>query len=83
MITDGKKQHYIALKIERTDDGCYHLIESLSKLSRGTASNHDGDFYLLNCLHSFRIDNTLKKHQQLCDNNDYCRVEMPTQLIIL
>ena len=22
----------------------------------------------------------LKKHERLCDNNDYCRVEMPTKL---
>ena len=33
----------------------------------------------MNCLHSFRTDNALKKHERLCDNNDYCNVEMPTQ----
>ena len=42
-------------------------------------SNHCGDSYCLNCLHSFRTDNALKKHEKLCDNNDYCNVEMPTQ----
>ena len=33
----------------------------------------------MNCLHSFRTDNALKKHERLCDNNDYCSAEMPEQ----
>ena len=79
MITNGKKWHYIALKSERTDDGFNRPIKSLSRLFRGITSNHDGDFYCLNCLHSFRADNALKRHERLCDNNDYCNVEMPTR----
>ena len=51
----------------------------MSKLLTGITWNHDGDFYSLNCLHSLRTDNALKKHETLCDNNDYCRVEMPTK----
>ena len=31
----------------------------------------------MNCLHSFRTDNALKRHERLCANNDYCNVEMP------
>ena len=76
MITNGKKWHYNALKSERTDDGFNRPIKSLS---RGITSNHCGDFYYLNCLHSFKTDNALKRHERLCDNNDYCNVEMPTQ----
>ena len=34
----------------------------------------------MNCLRSFRSDNALKKHERLCENNDYCSVEMPTKL---
>ena len=33
----------------------------------------------MNCLHSFRTNNALKKHERLCENNDYCYVEMPTE----
>ena len=33
----------------------------------------------MNCLHSFRTDNALKRHERLCDNNDYCNVEMSAQ----
>ena len=51
----------------------------MSKLLTGITWNHDGDFYSLNCLHSLRTDNALKKHETFCDNNDYCRVEMPAK----
>ena len=80
MITNGEKWHYIALKSERTDDGFNRPIKSLSRLFRGITSNHDGDFYCLNCLHSFRTDNALQKHERLCENNDCCCVEMPTKV---
>ena len=80
MISDGKKWHYTALKSEITEDGFNRPIKSLSRLFRGITSNHDGDFYCLNCLHPFRTDNALKKHERLCENNDYCSVEMPTKL---
>ena len=34
--------------------GCHYLaIKSLSALIRGITSKHVGDFYCLNCLHSF------------------------------
>ena len=49
MITgDDKKWHYLAVK-------------SLSKLLRGITSNHNGDYYCLNCFHSYRTEKkTLK-----------------------
>ena len=46
-------------------------------------SNNHGDFYCLNCLHSFRTDNALKRHERICKNNDYCKVETHTNLIKL
>ena len=79
MITNGEKWHYIALKSVRTDDGFNRPIRSLSRLFRGITANNNGDFYCLGCLHSFRTDNALKKHERLCGNNDYCHVEMPTE----
>ena len=53
MITNGENLHYIALKSERTDDGFNFPIKSLSRLFRRITLNHSGDFYCLNCLHSF------------------------------
>ena len=78
MITNGEKWHYIALKSRRTDDGFNCPIRNLSRLLRGITSNHNGDFYCLNCLHSFRTDNVLKRHEKWRDNNNYCNAEMPT-----
>ena len=80
MITDGEKWHYTALKSKPTEDGFNRPIKILSRLFNGITSNHNGDFYCFNCLHSFRRNNALKKHERLCENNDYCSVEMPTKL---
>ena len=65
-----------------TDDGkrCNYLtVRSLSTLLRGTSSSNNGDFYCLNCFHSYRTHNKLKKHERVCNNHDYCRVDMPKE----
>ena len=59
MITDGTKWHYLAVK-------------SLSALLRGTTSNYNGDFYCLNCFHSYGTKKELEKHENLCNDHDYC-----------
>ena len=59
-------------------DGFNQPIRSFSGLFRGITSS-SRDFYCLGCLHSFRTDNALKKHERLCDNHDYCHVEMATK----
>ena len=66
MITDGEKWHYLAVK-------------RLSALLRGITSKHDGDFYCLNCFQSYTTKNKLKKHKKVCENHDYCYVEMPEE----
>ena len=50
--------------------------KKLSALLRRITRKHEGDFYCLNCLHSYRKKNKLKKHQSVCKNHDYCYVEM-------
>ena len=55
MITNGEQWHYTALKGVRTDDGINRPTRRLSRLFRGITANHHGDFYCLNCLHSFRM----------------------------
>ena len=64
MITDGKKQYYLALT-------------NLSVLFAKKSSNHDGDFYCLNCFNSYTTKNKLKEHEEICNNHDSCRIEMP------
>ena len=66
MITDNEKWHYLAVK-------------NISGLLRGITSNHDGDFYCLNCFHSYTTEKKLKKHQRICRNHDFCYVKMPDE----
>ena len=47
MITSGKKWHYLPVK-------------RLPALLRGITSNHNGDFYCLNCFHSYNTKKTWK-----------------------
>ena len=54
MITNGKKCHYLAVK-------------KLSALLREIASNHKGDFYCLNCFHSYSAKDKLKKYKNVCE----------------
>ena len=51
----------------------------MSSFLKGTKSNDDGDFYCLNCFRSIRTENKLKKHEKVCNDHDYCYVEMPDE----
>ena len=55
-------------------------MKKLSALLRGITSNHNGDFYCINCLHAFRTKNKLKKYKTVCENHDYCHIEMPKEI---
>ena len=66
MISDGQKWHYL-------------VVKNLSGLLRGITSTHKEDFYCLNCFHSYRTENKLEAHKKICENHDYCYVEMPTK----
>ena len=66
MITDGQKWHYLTVK-------------NLSGLLRGITSNYAGDLYGLNCIFAYSTKNKFEVHKKICENHDYCRVEMPTK----
>ena len=66
MISNGEKWHYLTVK-------------NLSGLLRGITSNHNADFYCLNCFCAYSTKNKLEKHKKICENHDYCHVEMPTK----
>ena len=63
MITDGTKWHYLAVK-------------NFSALFRRITSNHNGDFYCLDCFYSYSTKEKLKKHEKVSNNYDYCYVAM-------
>ena len=64
MIGDGQKWHYL-------------VVKNLSGLLMGITSNHKEDFYCLNCFHSYREKSKLEARKKICENYDYCHVEMP------
>ena len=64
MITDGEKWQYL-------------VVNDLSGLLRGITSNRYGDFYCLNYFHSYRSKNKPETHKKICENHDYCNVEIP------
>ena len=64
MIGDGEKYHYLA-------------VTNLSGLLQGNSSNHEGDFYCLNCFNPYTSKNKLKEHEEICNNHSSCRIEMP------
>ena len=66
MITGGEKWYYLAVK-------------TLSVLFTGITANNNRDFYCLNCFQSYTRENKLKKHKKVCENHDYCYVEMPQE----
>ena len=51
MIPNGEEWYYLAVK-------------KLPALLRGITSKYYGDFYCLNCLHSFRTKNKLESHKE-------------------
>ena len=47
----------------------------LSTIKRNNIKNN-GDFYCLDCLHSFRTENKLKSHKNVCEIKDFCNIVM-------
>ena len=48
-------------------------------ISRGITSKYHGDFYCLNCLHSFRTKSKLRTHEKVCKNKDFFGIVMPSE----
>ena len=48
-------------------------------VKRINIKKHRGDFYCLNCFHSFRTENKLKSHEKVCKNKDFCGIVMSSE----
>ena len=64
MISGGEKWHYLT-------------VRSLSALLKGITSKHKVDSYFLNWFHSYRTKEALEKNMKVCEDKDYCYIEMP------
>ena len=51
----------------------------MSALLNGITSNHNGDFYCLNCFHVYRTKNKLETHKNISENYDHCCLEIPNE----
>ena len=51
MISYGQNWHYL-------------VVKNLSRLLRGISSNHNSDYYCLNCFQSYRTENKLNAHKK-------------------
>ena len=75
-----EKQIILLMVPNKEKEGWHYLaIKKLSALLYGITSKHKGDFYCLNCLHYFKTENTLKSHEKLCKNKDFCGIVMPSE----
>ena len=76
-----RKKQVILLMITDDDDNRWHYlaVKSFPALFRGITSSNNGDFYCLNCFHSYRTLNKLKKYERVCNNDDHCHIGMPKE----
>ena len=57
----------------------YLAVKKITILLRGIASNNNGDFYCLTCLHSCRTKNELESYKKVCEKKDFCNLVMPSE----
>ena len=69
----------ILLIISNGENWHYLVVKNLPGLLRGITSNHKDDFYCLNCFCAYSTKNKLEAHKKICENHNYCHVEMPNE----
>ena len=75
-----ERQTILLMIPNKEKEGWHHLAaKKLFALLGGLTSNYNGNFYCLNCLHSFRTENKLKSHEKICKNKDFCGIVMPSK----
>ena len=62
---------------DKTNNWHYLAVKRISGLLRGITSNHNGDFYCLNCLHSYTTEKKLRKHERICNDRNFFYLKMP------
>ena len=74
----NREEQVILLMISNKEKWHYLEVKKLLALLRGVSFIHHGDFYCLNCLHSFATKNILQSHKKVCGNKD-CSIIMPSE----
>ena len=73
------EKQVILLMISNGENWNYLVVKSLNGLLKGITSNHKEDFYCLNCFCAYSMRNKLEEHKKICENHNYCNVEMPNE----
>ena len=73
------REHQVTLLMisDKGEKWHYSCVKKLGALLRGISSNHNGDVYCTNCFKSFKTKSKLEIHKKMCENRDYCYVQMP------
>ena len=78
-----KKKEICPAYISKINSSCEKQIILLMipnySLLRTITSKSNGDFYYLNCFHSFRTENKLKSHEKVCKKKDFCGTVLSTR----
>ena len=75
----AREKQVILLMISNGENWHYLVVKNLPGLLKGITPYHKEDFYCLNCFHSYRTKNKLEEHKKICENHDYCHVDMPNE----
>ena len=76
---NSNQEKQVFLLMIPNEEGWHYLaVKKLSASLRGITSKHHGDFYCLNCLHSFATERKLESNKKVCENKDFCNVIMPS-----
>ena len=75
------KMKMILLMIPNEEEEGWHYlaVKRISALLHGITSKHKGNFYCLNCLHSFRTENKNKSLEKVCKNKNFFGIVMPSE----
>ena len=60
-----RKKQVILLMINNGKNFYYLAVTNLSALFKRTSSNHNDDFYCLNCFSPYTTKNKLKEHEEI------------------
>ena len=74
-----REKQVILLMTSNSENWHYLVVKNLPGLLKRITSNYKEDFYCLNCFHSYRTKNKLEEHKKICENHNYCNVEMPNE----
>ena len=80
LIRIVNKETVILIIPNEEKEGWHYLaVKTSSPFLHRITLKYKGNFYCLNCLHSFRIENKSKSHGKVCNKNFFCGIVIPSK----